>query len=152
MVAGEDLIRLLLHPDPDERLTSLTNGGRDVMDHPFFKPIDFDALKAKKIGPFTSLIRLFASLRVCFNLCVRCGDCVRARVLVCAPCAWVVAGVVVSVRLLALTTSVLLPADPPFEPEVEDDEDISNFEEPEEPEDDIDAGDMSIDPADFAGW
>jgi serine/threonine protein kinase len=41
---------------------------------------------------------------------------------------------------------------PPFTPEVEDDEDISNFEEPEERDDDIDVSDVVVGPDDFANW
>lgn len=41
---------------------------------------------------------------------------------------------------------------PPFTPEVEDDEDISNFEEPEDQDDGIDTEDIVLDQKDFAGW
>eukprot|EP01051_Picozoa_sp_SAG22_P000655 SAG22_NODE_19_length_32182_cov_39.206963_12_plen_275_part_00 len=48
---GQDLITRLLDPDPSTRLTSLTNGGKDVTEHPFFAPLDFQALKALKLPP-----------------------------------------------------------------------------------------------------
>eukprot|EP01047_Picozoa_sp_COSAG01_P060668 COSAG01_NODE_7470_length_3197_cov_27.989025_4_plen_103_part_00 len=41
---------------------------------------------------------------------------------------------------------------PPYTPEVEDDEDISNFEEPEEADDDIDTSEITINQDDFAKW
>jgi serine/threonine protein kinase len=41
---------------------------------------------------------------------------------------------------------------PPFTPDVEDDEDISNFEEPEDQDDGVDTADVTLNQADFDGW
>ena len=44
--AGElqDLIRQLLRPEPERRLGNLAGGAADVMAHPFFADVDWDAL------------------------------------------------------------------------------------------------------------
>lgn len=41
---------------------------------------------------------------------------------------------------------------PPYVPEVDDDEDISNFEEPDENEDEIDVSDITVTQAEFESW
>ena len=41
---------------------------------------------------------------------------------------------------------------PPYTPEVEDDEDISNFEEPDDQDDGMDTSGIVIDQKDFEGW
>ena len=41
---------------------------------------------------------------------------------------------------------------PPYTPDVEDDEDISNFEEPEDQDDGVDTTDVTLNQADFDGW
>jgi serine/threonine protein kinase len=41
---------------------------------------------------------------------------------------------------------------PPYTPDVEDDEDISNFEEPEDQDDGVDTADVTLNQADFEGW
>ena len=86
-----DLVTRFLAPDPDKRFGCLERGAQDVLDHPFFGPIDFAKLVAREV-------------------------------------------------------------EPPHEPDVEDDEDISNFEEPEAQDDGIDTADITLNPADFDGW
>ncbi|XP_053202738.1 ribosomal protein S6 kinase alpha-1-like isoform X2 [Panonychus citri] len=45
------LLRSLFKRNPANRLGSGPNGGRDIMDHAFFEPIEFDKLTAKEITP-----------------------------------------------------------------------------------------------------
>lgn len=77
--------------DPEARFGCVGQGVIDVMAHPFFASVDFEALVRRQLKP-------------------------------------------------------------PFTPEVEDDEDISNFEEPEGTDDGIDTSEISINQSDFTSW
>ena len=77
--------------DPEARFGCVGQGVTDVMAHPFFASVDFEALVRRQLKP-------------------------------------------------------------PFTPEVEDDEDISNFEEPEGTDDGIDTSKISINQSDFTSW
>lgn len=48
---ARSLISKLLNRDPARRLGGGPNGGRDIMAHPFFEPIDWDKLLRKEIQP-----------------------------------------------------------------------------------------------------
>ncbi|TDH73145.1 hypothetical protein CCR75_007072 [Bremia lactucae] len=48
---ARSLISKLLNRDPARRLGGGPNGGRDIMAHPFFEPIDWDMLMRKEIEP-----------------------------------------------------------------------------------------------------
>ncbi|KAL7685001.1 putative C2 domain, GPCR kinase, FYVE zinc finger, protein kinase-like domain superfamily [Plasmopara halstedii] len=48
---ARSLISKLLNRDPARRLGGGPNGGRDIMAHPFFEPIDWDLLMRKEIEP-----------------------------------------------------------------------------------------------------
>ncbi|GLE05498.1 hypothetical protein PINS_up014521 [Pythium insidiosum] len=48
---ARSLISKLLNRDPSRRLGGGPNGGRDIMAHPFFEPIDWDKLMRKEIEP-----------------------------------------------------------------------------------------------------
>lgn len=45
------LLQGLFIKDPDQRLGSGNNGVEDIMSHPFFKTINWDAIYSKKIKP-----------------------------------------------------------------------------------------------------
>jgi serine/threonine protein kinase len=49
--ATQDLIEGLLEKDPEQRLGSSEKDAEDIMAHPFFATMDFQALLAKKIEP-----------------------------------------------------------------------------------------------------
>ncbi|TMW65952.1 hypothetical protein Poli38472_003717 [Pythium oligandrum] len=48
---ARSIISKLLNRDPARRLGGGANGGRDIMAHPFFEPIDWDKLMKKEIEP-----------------------------------------------------------------------------------------------------
>lgn len=51
--SAENLVRGLLTPNPTFRLGNLSGGMRDIMNHPFFKELDFnwDDLYLKRVTP-----------------------------------------------------------------------------------------------------
>jgi len=59
---SKELIKAFLHPDRTKRLGNLIGGSKDVLDHPWFRGVDWDALERKEIrvGPssFPSMGRL----------------------------------------------------------------------------------------------
>lgn len=44
-----DLLKHLLTPDLSNRYGNLKNGTKDLMDHPWFQPIDFEKLRKKEV-------------------------------------------------------------------------------------------------------
>jgi len=55
---AKDLVAKLLVANPTARLGCLKRGGRDVREHPFYKPLDFGELEAKKPkAPFIPTIK-----------------------------------------------------------------------------------------------
>ncbi|KZT28446.1 cAMP dependent protein kinase [Neolentinus lepideus HHB14362 ss-1] len=44
-----DLIKAFLHPDRSKRLGNLIGGPQDVLDHPWFRGVDWDALERREI-------------------------------------------------------------------------------------------------------
>jgi len=46
---GKDAISCFLVSGPNQRLTSLRGSGREVREHPFFKPIDFVTLARREL-------------------------------------------------------------------------------------------------------
>ena len=61
---SKELVKAFLHPDRTKRLGNLIGGSRDVLDHPWFRGVDWDALERKEIRVGSSL---FLSL-VCHAL------------------------------------------------------------------------------------
>jgi len=59
---SKELIRAFLHPDRTKRLGNLIGGSKDVLDHPWFSGVDWDALERKEIrvgsSSFPSVDRL----------------------------------------------------------------------------------------------
>jgi len=57
---SRDLIRAFLHPDRTKRLGNLIGGPQDVLDHPWFRGVDWDALERCEINapiiPHTSSV------------------------------------------------------------------------------------------------
>jgi protein kinase A len=47
---SRDLIRAFLHPDRTKRLGNLIGGSQDVLDHPWFRGVDWDALERCEIN------------------------------------------------------------------------------------------------------
>ena len=109
---AKDVITLLLAPDPAKRFGVHPNGMSDVIAHPFFAPIDFPKLRSvSQPIRHRDLPPLYSDDLLCAY-----RDCLSVLVLirVCVPW-WVNRGRGIK---------------PPYVPEVDDDEDISNFEEP----------------------
>ena len=46
---SKELIKAFLHPDRTKRLGNLIGGPQDVLDHPWFRGVDWDALERKEI-------------------------------------------------------------------------------------------------------
>lgn len=46
---SKELIKAFLHPDRTKRLGNLIGGSQDVLDHPWFRGVDWDALERKEI-------------------------------------------------------------------------------------------------------
>ncbi|KAH9951286.1 cAMP dependent protein kinase [Amylocystis lapponica] len=46
---SKDLIKAFLHPDRSKRLGNLIGGPQDVLDHPWFRGVDWDALERREI-------------------------------------------------------------------------------------------------------
>ncbi|KAH8108148.1 cAMP dependent protein kinase [Cristinia sonorae] len=46
---SKDLIKAFLHPDRSQRLGNLIGGSQDVLDHPWFRGVDWDALERREI-------------------------------------------------------------------------------------------------------
>ncbi|KAI0080609.1 cAMP dependent protein kinase [Panus rudis PR-1116 ss-1] len=46
---SKDLIKAFLHPDRSKRLGNLIGGAQDVLDHPWFRGVDWDALERREI-------------------------------------------------------------------------------------------------------
>jgi len=46
---SKDLVKAFLHPDRTKRLGNLIGGAQDVLDHPWFRGVDWDALERKEI-------------------------------------------------------------------------------------------------------
>lgn len=46
---SKDLIKAFLHPDRSKRLGNLIGGAQDVLDHPWFRGVDWDALERRDI-------------------------------------------------------------------------------------------------------
>lgn len=46
---SKELVKAFLHPDRTKRLGNLIGGSRDVLDHPWFRGVDWDALERKEI-------------------------------------------------------------------------------------------------------
>jgi len=46
---SRDLIKAFLHPDRSKRLGNLIGGPQDVLDHPWFRGVDWDALERREI-------------------------------------------------------------------------------------------------------
>ena len=53
---SRDIIKAFLHPDRSKRLGNLIGGAQDVLDHPWFRGVDWDALERREIrvGAFQS--------------------------------------------------------------------------------------------------
>jgi hypothetical protein len=61
---SRDLIRAFLHPDRSKRLGNLIGGSEDVLEHPWFRGVDWDSLERCEIGVWSSRITLFFSFRI----------------------------------------------------------------------------------------
>ncbi|KAJ3556528.1 hypothetical protein NM688_g1980 [Phlebia brevispora] len=46
---SRDIIKAFLHPDRTKRLGNLIGGAQDVLDHPWFRGVDWDALERREI-------------------------------------------------------------------------------------------------------
>lgn len=46
---SKELVKAFLHPDRTKRLGNLIGGAQDVLDHPWFRGVDWDALERKEI-------------------------------------------------------------------------------------------------------
>lgn len=46
---SRDIIKAFLHPDRSKRLGNLIGGAQDVLDHPWFRGVDWDALERREI-------------------------------------------------------------------------------------------------------
>jgi len=46
---SKELVKAFLHPDRTKRLGNLIGGSQDVLDHPWFRGVDWDALERKEI-------------------------------------------------------------------------------------------------------
>lgn len=46
---SKDIIKAFLHPDRSKRLGNLIGGSQDVLDHPWFRGVDWDALERREI-------------------------------------------------------------------------------------------------------
>jgi len=46
---SKDLIKAFLHPDRSQRLGNLIGGAKDVLDHPWFRGVDWEALERREI-------------------------------------------------------------------------------------------------------
>ncbi|KAJ2970702.1 hypothetical protein NUW54_g12672 [Trametes sanguinea] len=46
---SKDIIKAFLHPDRTKRLGNLIGGTQDVLDHPWFRGVDWDALERREI-------------------------------------------------------------------------------------------------------
>ncbi|CAL1704290.1 unnamed protein product [Somion occarium] len=46
---SKDLINAFLHPDRSKRLGNMIGGAQDVLDHPWFRGVDWDALERREI-------------------------------------------------------------------------------------------------------
>lgn len=47
--SSRDLIREFLHPDRSKRLGNMTGGPQDILEHPWFRGVDWDALERREI-------------------------------------------------------------------------------------------------------
>jgi len=52
---SKELIKAFLHPDRTKRLGNLIGGSQDVLNHPWFRGVDWDALERKEIRVRSSL-------------------------------------------------------------------------------------------------
>jgi len=61
-----DLVRALLHPEPDQRLgrKSLGSFESSVTSHPYFADVDLEALRGHRIAPPDSILRAVGRSRV----------------------------------------------------------------------------------------
>lgn len=46
---SRDIVKAFLHPDRSKRLGNLIGGAQDVLDHPWFRGVDWDALERREI-------------------------------------------------------------------------------------------------------
>ena len=53
---SKELVKAFLHPDRTKRLGNLIGGSQDVLDHPWFRGVDWDALERKEIRVAISLL------------------------------------------------------------------------------------------------
>lgn len=58
---SKELIKAFLHPDRTKRLGNMIGGPQDVLDHPWFRGVDWDALERCEIKVIFSLVIIYYS-------------------------------------------------------------------------------------------
>ena len=70
---SKDIIKAFLHPDRSKRLGNLIGGSQDVLDHPWFRGVDWDALERREIRVRTSPYWTVNRPRPCSLVCCYSG-------------------------------------------------------------------------------
>lgn len=65
---SRELIKAFLHPDRTKRLGNLIRGPQDVLDHPWFRGVDWDALERREITVSTSFLSFNQATELFFLL------------------------------------------------------------------------------------
>lgn len=58
---SRDIVKAFLHPDRSKRLGNLIGGAQDVLDHAWFRGVDWDALERREIR-----VRVYVDLTYCY--------------------------------------------------------------------------------------